>query len=318
MSMNFKNGKEHIYDMIIVGGGPAGYTTAIYAARAGFDAVVIEMMSPGGQMALTNEIDNYPGFENGIDGFTLGEKMKKGAERFGVKSIFTKVRELNLSGEIKKLSVSSGKDMYARSIVIATGARRRELGLPREKELIGRGVSYCASCDGMFFKDKSVLVVGGGNSAAIDALLLCRVCKNVILIHRKSSLRATKIYKDLLMQKENLTFYGDSTLTEILGDDKVCGARIRDVRSGEERVIECEGIFIAIGRIPASDLVIGKLKTDDYGYISADESTKTEIEGVFAAGDVRTKAVRQIVSAVADGAAAVHYAEEYLSRQKQQ
>ena len=303
---------EHIYDMIVVGGGPGGYTAALYAARAGLDTVILEKLSAGGQMALTEQIDNYPGFEDGIDGFSLGEKMKRGTERFGVETKLAEVLSLDLSGTVKKAETSEGP-LLARTIVLATGAGPRELGIEGEQELIGKGVNYCAACDGMFYKNKTVVIAGGGNTAAADALILSRICKKVIVVHRRDTLRATKIYHEPLMKAENVEFRWDSEIIELLHDEKVIGIRLRNVKTGEETTLACDGVFVSIGRKPSSELVKDQVKVDPAGYIIADESTRTNIPGVFAVGDVRTKALRQVVTAVADGATAVHYAEEYLS-----
>ena len=303
---------EHIYDMIVVGGGPGGYTAALYAARAGLDTVVLEKLSAGGQMALTEQIDNYPGFEDGIDGFSLGEKMKRGTERFGVETKLTEVLSLDLSGTVKKAETSEGP-LFARTIVVATGAGPRELGIESEQELIGKGVNYCAACDGMFYKNKTVVIAGGGNTAAADALILSRICKKVIVVHRRDTLRATKIYHEPLMKAENVEFRWDSEIIELLHDEKVIGIRLRNVKTGEETTLACDGVFVSIGRKPSSELVKDQVEVDPAGYIIADESTRTNIPGVFAVGDVRTKALRQVVTAVADGATAVHYAEEYLA-----
>ena len=306
------NVTEHIYDMIVVGGGPGGYTAALYAARAGLDTVVLEKLSAGGQMALTQQIDNYPGFEDGIDGFSLGEKMKRGTERFGVETKLTEVLSLDLSGTVKKAETSEGP-LFARTIVVATGAGPRELGIESEQELIGKGVNYCAACDGMFYKNKTVVIAGGGNTAAADALILSRICKKVIVVHRRDTLRATKIYHEPLMKAENVEFRWDSEIIELLHDEKVIGIRLRNVKTGEETTLACDGVFVSIGRKPSSELVKDQVEVDPAGYIIADESTRTNIPGVFAVGDVRTKALRQVVTAVADGATAVHYAEEYLA-----
>ncbi len=303
---------KHVYDMIVVGGGPGGYTAALYAARAGLDTVVLEKLSAGGQMALTEQIDNYPGFEEGIDGFSLGEKMKRGTERFGVETKLTEVLSLDLSGAVKKVQTSEGP-LYTRTIVLATGAGPRELGVADEQELTGKGVNYCAACDGMFYKDKTVVIAGGGNTAAADALILSRICKKVILVHRRDTLKATKIYHVPLMNAENVEFRWDSEITELHHDGKVTGVRLRNVKTGEESALACEGVFVSIGRRPSTELVKGQLELTPEGYVVADESTRTNIPGVFAVGDVRTKALRQVVTAVADGAVAVHYAEEYLA-----
>ena len=304
--------KNHIYDMIIIGGGPGGYTAALYAARAGLDALVLEKLSPGGQMAQTHRIDNYPGFPEGIDGFTLALQMQQQAEAFGAKTEYAEVRQLDLKAQPKQVETDQGLYL-GRTVVLATGAGPRELGLPREKELTSRGVAYCAACDGMFYRDKTVLVVGGGNSAAADALLLSRVAKKVILIHRRDTLRATKIYHEPLRNTLNLELRLNSAITELLGDSKVSGAIVRDLVTGEEAKLDCDGIFISIGRKPATELLAGQVTLDDQGYVAADESTVTDIPGVYAAGDLRTKPLRQIVTAVADGAAAVHAAESYLA-----
>lgn len=303
---------KHVYDMIVVGGGPGGYTAALYAARSGLDTLVLEKLSAGGQMALTEVIDNYPGFEEGIDGFTLAEKMQRQAERFGAKSEYAEVERVDLAASPKVLETSAGV-FYGRTVVLATGAGPRELGLANEAALTGRGVAYCAACDGMRYRGRTVVVVGGGNSAAGDALALSRVAKKVILVHRRDSLRATKVYHEPLMRAENMEFRWNSAATELLGGDRLTGVRLRDLRTGEETQLDCDGVFISVGRKPATELVQGQLELDRGGYIVADETTKTSLPGVYAVGDVRTKPLRQVVTAVADGAMAVHMAEEYLA-----
>ena len=303
---------KHVYDMIVVGGGPGGYTAALYAARSGLDTLVLEKLSAGGQMALTEAIDNYPGFEEGIDGFTLAEKMQHQAERFGAKSEYAEVERVDLAASPKVLETSAGV-FYGRTVALATGAGPRELGLANEAALTGRGVAYCAACDGMRYRGRTVVVVGGGNSAAGDALALSRVAKKVILVHRRDSLRATKVYHEPLMRAENIEFRWNSAVTELLGGDRLTGVRLRDLRTGEETQLDCDGVFISVGRKPATELVQGQLELDRGGYIVADETTKTSLPGVYAVGDVRTKPLRQVVTAVADGAMAVHMAEEYLA-----
>lgn len=302
----------HVYDMIVVGGGPGGYTAALYAARAGLDTLVLEKLSAGGQMALTEEIDNYPGFEEGIDGFTLAEKMQQQAERFGAKSAYAQVERMDLTASPKVLETSEGT-FHARTVVLATGANPRELGLPHEAALTGRGVAYCAACDGMRYKGKTVVVVGGGNSAAADAMLLSRIAQKVILVHRRDTLRATKIYHEPLMQAENLEFRWNSVVTELLHEDKLTGIKLKNINTGEEDTIPCDGVFISVGRKPATEPVQGQLELDRSGYIIADETTATNLPGVYAVGDVRTKPLRQVVTAVADGATAIHMAEEFLA-----
>ncbi len=305
---------EHIHDMIIVGGGPGGYTAALYAARAGLDAALLEALAPGGQMALSHQIDNYPGFEEGIDGFSLAVKMQKEAERFGAQTRLAQVQQADLAANPKVLETSEGT-FYAKTVVLATGASPRELGVPGEQELTGRGVHYCADCDGMFYKGKIVVVVGGGNTAAQDAALLSRIAQKVILVHRRDTLRATKIYHKPLLEAENVEFRWNSVVEQFVQvEGKLTGVQLRNVNIGEESVVDCDGVFVSIGRKPASDLARGQLELDEHGYIVADESTKTSIPGVYAVGDVRTKQVRQVVTAVSDGAAAVHAAEEYLAQ----
>lgn len=299
-----------IYDMIIIGGGPAGYTAALYAARAGIDTLIIERMSIGGQMALTDIIDNYPGFEEGIDGFTLGMKMKAGAERFGAKTEYTEVIEVSLTEEPRRIVTASG-EFFAKTVVIATGANPAELGIDGEQALIGRGLHYCAHCDGRFYKDKIVAVVGGGNSAAADALYLSHLAKKVYVIHRRDSLRATKIYHAPLMKAENVEFVWDSRVVDYIADGRIRGVVIENLKSGERKELPIDGIFVSIGRKPATEL-FSDIHKDESGYIVANEDTKTNIDGVFAVGDVRTKVLRQVVTAVGDGAVAAHFAGEYL------
>lgn len=303
---------EHIYDMIIIGGGPGGYTAALYATRAGLDVLLLERLSAGGQLALTHQIDNYPGYDEGIYGYALAEKMQSGAHRFGAKTKYTEVTGVKLDSSIKEVYTWEGT-FLAKTVVLSTGANPRELGIDREQEFVGRGVHYCAACDGMFYRNKTVVVVGGGNSAAADALILSRICKQVIIVHRRDSLRSTKIYHEPLMQAENVSFVWNSTPAQLVLGEKLQGLIVTDVQSGKEQTIPCDGIFVSIGRKPATDLVAGQLVLDDSGYVLADESTRTNIPGVFAVGDVRTKALRQVVTAVADGAVASHYAEEYLA-----
>lgn len=301
-----------VYDMIVIGGGPGGYTAALYGARAGLSVLVLERLSAGGQMALTHKIDNYPGFEDSIDGFELGMKMQQQSQSFGAETKMAEVKSLKLNAKPKVVSTTEG-DFYGKTVVLATGAEPRLLGVPMEQELTGRGVHYCAACDGMFYRGKTVVIVGGGNSAAAEALVLSRVAKKVILVHRRDILRAEKASAAALEKAENVEFRWNSTVTELLFDGKITGVRLWNVNTGAEDTVECDGVFVSIGRKPASGLVKGQIALDDAGYVVADETTRASIPGVYAAGDVRTKAVRQIVTAVADGASAAHFAEEYLS-----
>ena len=301
-----------LYDMIVIGGGPGGYTAALYAARAGLSVLLLEKFSIGGQMAQSHQIDNYPGFEEGIDGFSLGEKMRQQAERFGALTRLEEVTALHLTEKIKTVQTTEGS-YQAKTVVIATGADPRLLGIPREQELTGRGVHYCAACDGMFYRGKTVLVVGGGNTAAAEALLLSRIAQKVILVHRRDSLRATQIYHKPLTEAENVEFCWNSAVTELQAEKRVTGVTVKELQSGEETLLPCDGVFVSIGRVPATELAKNQLTLDESGYILADESTCTNLPGVFAVGDVRQKALRQVVTAVSDGAVAAHQAEAYLA-----
>lgn len=299
------------YDVIVIGGGPAGYTAALYTVRAGLSTLVIEKLYAGGQINETTQIDNYPGFPDGIDGFTLGQKLQQGAQRFGAETKNTEVVAVKLQGSEKVVETLDG--IYrARAVVVATGAGHKHLGLAKEQELVGKGVAYCAACDGNFYRGKTVAVVGGGNSAAADALLLSRIAAKVILIHRRDSLRATKIYHEPIKERENVEFRWNSKVTELSHEEKLTGVKIQNVLTGQEEDIAVDGVFISIGRKPATELFAGELALDEGGYIIAGESTQTEVPGVYAAGDVRTKKVRQIITAAADGASAAHHIEEYL------
>jgi len=306
---------EHVFDMIIIGGGPAGYTAALYASRAGLDTLIIERISAGGQMVITDIIDNYPGFDEGIEGYLLGMKMQAGAERFGAKTEYSEVIDTDLSAKIKKITTTSGS-FYSKTVVIATGANPRELGIEGENDLIGRGLHYCAHCDGNFYKGKTVIVVGGGNTAASDALYLSHLAKKVYLVHRRDTLRATQIYHEPLMRADNVEFIWNSTVIDYIVNSKVTGVKVKNLITDTITEISADGVFVSIGRKPASELFKNELILDDSGYIIADETTKTNIDGVFAAGDIRTKALRQVVTAVSDGAVAVHFAEEYLASEK--
>lgn len=306
---------RHLYDVIIIGGGPGGYTAALYAARAGLDTLVLEKLSAGGQMALTTQIDNYPGFDETVDGFTLGEKMQKAAERFGAKTVIAEVDGVHLQGSEKAIHTNEGI-FSAKTVILAMGANPKKLGLPDEKRWTGKGLHYCAACDGMFYKGKTVVVVGGGNSAAADALLLSRICKKVIVVHRREQLRATKVYHQPLMQAKNVEFQWNQTVKAVVSQDesgKMTGVRLEDVQTGEEKEVACDAVFVSVGRAPATQMLETQVVLDENGYIIADESTKTNLPGVFAVGDIRKKALRQIVTATADGANAAYAVEEYLA-----
>ena len=303
---------EKFYDLVILGGGPGGYTAALYGARAGLKVAVIERLSAGGQMALTHQIDNYPGFPEGIDGYSLAEKMQSQAHRFGAETIYAEVKKADLLSDPKKLETDRDV-IFGKAVILATGANPRPLGLPEEAELVNRGVAYCAACDGMFYRGKTVVVVGGGDTAAADTLLLSRICKEVHLVHRRDSLRATKIYHEPIQKAENVVLHWNTTVEKILHEKKVTGLVLKNTKTGEDETIACEGVFVSVGRIPNTELFASQLKLDNGGYVVAGEDTCTGIPGVYAVGDVRTKALRQVVTAVSDGAVAAHQAEEFLS-----
>lgn len=302
------------YDVVIIGGGPAGYAAALYCARADLSVAVIEKLAPGGQMGTTDMVDNYPGFPEGINGFELGMQMQQGAERFGVVTEYTEVTKVSLAERPKVIETADGV-YHAKTVILATGASPRELNLTDERELRGRGVSYCATCDGMFFKGKDVVIVGGGNTAVADALFLSKICGKVYLVHRREELRASKTYMDSLEDTTNIEFVWNSMVTEIQHKENVTGVKVQNKNTKEEREIPCDGIFVAIGNVPNTGLMEGQIDLED-GYVSADETTRTNIPGVFAIGDVRKKPLRQIVTAVADGAVASKFAEEYLTFEK--
>ena len=305
-----KETEKHLYDTIIIGGGPGGYTAALYAARAGLDTLVVERLSAGGQMALTHQIDNYPGFVDGIGGYELAEQMQRQAERFGAQTRNAQVQSVDLRGNPKVVETSEGT-FYARTVMLATGANPRELGLPEEKELVGRGVAYCAACDGMAYRGKTVAVAGGGNSAVADALMLAKLCAKVYLIHRRDTLTASKVYLKAL-RENGIEILWNSRVTRLLHDGRLTGVELAEVNTDRRSKLACDGLFVAIGRIPDTGLAAGQAATDSSGYLVADETTRTSIPGVFAVGDLRTKPMRQIVTAAADGAVASRFVEEYL------
>lgn len=297
--------------MIIIGSGPAGLSAAIYAQRARLNTLVIEReYISGGQVVNTYEVDNYPGLP-GINGFELGMKFREHADKLGTEFVNAEVTQLELSSKVKK--VITEEEVYeAKTIVIATGARHRKLGIPGEEELGGMGVSYCATCDGAFFKDHTVAVVGGGDVAVEDAIFLSRGCEKIYLIHRREELRAVKSLQERLFACNNVEFLWNTEVVKIYGEDHIECIGIRNKKTGEKKTMDIEGIFIAVGTIPNSDLVKGKLQTDEQGYIIAGEDCITNVEGVYAAGDVRKKMMQQIITAAADGANAVNSAQRYL------
>lgn len=302
-----------VCDLAIIGAGPAGMTAALYASRSGLTVSVFERMLPGGQLAQTEQIDNYPGFPQGANGFELAFSMFQQAERFGITHVGEEVLSVDFTCEPKQIVTASG--VYrAKSVVIATGARPRLLDVPREAELQGRGVSYCATCDGGFFRGKTVAVVGGGNTAAADVIYLSRICEKVYLIHRRDKLRATAIYHKRLQDLPNVEFVWNAEVRELVEQDgMLAGVRVELAEAGETRDIPCDGLFVAIGNRPNTEFLEGSLQLDDVGYVVTDDSCATAVSGVYAAGDVRIKTLRQVVTAVSDGALCASEAAEYLA-----
>ncbi len=304
-----------IYDLAIVGGGPAGLTAYLYAARARLNTVLIEKLSPGGQVLVTDFVENYPGFPEGLPGWELMDRFVAHVKKLGLNQVRDEVTGLEFEGELKKLLLASGKSLLSRTVIIATGAKPNQLGVPGEKELAGKGVSYCATCDGPFFRDQVVAVVGGGNTAVQEAIFLTKFARQVFLIHRRDKLRAQKILQERAFANEKITFIWDSVVTEILGQEKVEAVKVKNRKTGEEKVLQVDGVFIFVGIRPQSDFVKGVLKLDERGFIVTDAEMRTEVPGVFAAGDVRSKACRQIVTAAGDGATAAYMAEHFLATQ---
>lgn len=303
--------KKDVLDLIIIGAGPAGLAAAIYAARAELSFIIIEKeMMSGGQIINTYEVDNYPGLK-GSNGFDLAVKFKEHCEALGVTFQTGKVTELVTEGDIKSVTLADGSVWYAKTLLMATGAGHRMLDAKGEKELAGFGVSYCATCDGAFFRNKETAVIGGGDVAIEDALFLARICKKVTLVHRRQEFRAAKGLVNRLAQCENVEFVLDCTVEEIYGNGIVEGIRVKNKVTGEEKEIPLQGVFVAVGMEPNTTLLEGKVELE-HGYIKAGEDCKTSVPGVFAAGDVRTKPLRQIVTATADGAVAVQSIEQYL------
>ena len=304
-----------MYDIIIIGSGPAGLSAAIYAQRACLDTIVIEKNGiSGGQVLNTWEVDNYPGFP-GVTGFELSRQFREHANKLGARVVQDEVVQVELSGNVKKV-VCEEETYEARCVILASGAHHRTLEVPGEEELRGAGVSYCATCDGAFFKGKTVAVVGGGDVAIEDAIFLSRGCEKVYLIHRRNQLRGAESLQRELFARPNIEVIWDSEVTRILGEDQVESVHLKNTENGEKRNLPVEGLFVAVGVVPCTTLIKGQVALDDFGYVKAMEDCVTNIPGVFAAGDLRTKPMKQIVTAVADGANAVNSARNYLTKKE--
>mgnify|MGYP000512739087 CR=1 FL=1 len=301
------------WDVAIIGAGPAGLSAGLYCARAKLSTVIIEKMYPGGQAALTHKIENYPGFTEGINGAELTENMKKQAEKFGANIINGEVQGIEKQGD-KFLINLKNETLEASSVILAMGAQARKLGIEDEERFVGKGISYCATCDGAFYVGSPVAMVGGGDTAIEEALFLTRFASKIYVIHRRDQLRATKILQERSFKNEKIEFIWNSIVKGIKGDPMVQEVLLEDVKTGEQRTLSVDGLFVAIGWEPNTGIVKDLLKLDDQGYIITDENMQTDIPGLFAAGDVRKKPLRQVVTAVADGAIAAVSAEKYLDR----
>ncbi len=310
-------GVSDVRNVIIIGSGPAGYSAALYAARADLKPLVFEgSVTAGGALMTTTDVENYPGFPDGVLGPDLMDSMRKQAERFGAELVADDVTDVDLRSD-PKVVTASGETYLATSVIIATGSKHRELDVPGEKRLVGHGVSSCATCDGFFFRGKDIAVVGGGDSALEEAIFLTRFANSVILIHRRDALRASKIMQDRALANPKIRFLWNSQVLEVLGEDRITGARIRDTKTGDESVVELGGLFVAIGHDPRSELFSGQLKTDPDGYLKVENpTTRTAITGVFACGDVVDRTYRQAVTAAGTGCAAALDAERFLASQE--
>jgi len=307
------------YEIIIIGGGPSGMTAGIYSARARMKTLLFEKMACGGQILVTDIIENFPGFPEGIKGPDLAEWIFRQAKRYGLEVETAEVVGISLKKEEKGLfavSLSPGRKAQALSLIISTGAKWNSLDVPGEKELTGRGISYCATCDGPLFKNKDVVVVGGGNSALEDALFLTKFAKAVTIVHRRGLLRATKILQERAFANDKVKVKFNSVAIEMLGVKKIEGVKIKDVNTGKDEILKCDGVFVLIGMTPNSEMAKGILKLDEQGYIITDDDMRTSVDGIFACGDVRKKTLRQVVTATGDGATAAFSAQHYVERIK--
>jgi len=306
---------DDVRNVIIIGSGPAGYTAAVYSARANLHPLLFEgSVTAGGALMTTTDVENYPGFSDGIMGPALMEEMRKQAARFGTEIVSDDVVSVELTGDIKTVTTGGGNTHRARSVILAMGSGYRELGLPNEKRLSGHGVSWCATCDGFFFRGQEIVVVGGGDSALEEATFLTKFANKVTLVHRREELRASKIMADRALANDKIEFAWNSEVVDVIGDDKVSGVRLRDTQTGEEREIAATGLFVAIGHDPRSELIKGQIELDDAGYVTVNgRTTTTNLPGVFASGDLVDHTYRQAVTAAGTGCAAALDAERYLA-----
>lgn len=301
-------------DIAIIGGGPAGLSAGLYAARGGANAALYEALFTGGQAVKTHRIDNYPGFADGVEGFELGMKLEQHAARFGLPVEYAGVARLELSDDVKRIELSDGRTVETKALILAMGAKPRTLGLAREEELIGSGVSYCATCDGAFFKDRPVAVVGGGDTAVSDALYLARFASRVYVVHRRDALRAAKVLQEAAFREEKIEFVYDSVPEAFCGETAVEGLSVKHVKTGSPRMLAVSAVFVAVGIVPETALVRGQVELDAAGAIVTDAQMRCSVPGVFAAGDVRNTPLRQVVTACADGAVAATSALDYLAQ----
>ncbi|GBE06753.1 thioredoxin reductase [bacterium BMS3Abin10] len=307
-----------LFDTVIIGGGPAGLTAGLYTSRARLKTLLIERGLPGGQVMTTELVENYPGFEEGIMGPELSAKMEKQARKFGLEIVQDSVREISLDGKTKKIILEEGRQYEAKSVILCTGAHPRLLGVKGEGELRGKGVSYCATCDGAFFKGQKIAVVGGGNSAVEEALFLTKFAKEVHVIHRRDQLRADRIVQERAFANEKIKFIWDSVVEEIRGDEEVTSLLIKNRKTQQESVLDVQGIFIYVGYIPNTEFLSGFITLDEEGYIVTDHNMATSVPGVFAAGDVRANSVKQISVAVGSGTTAAISAAKYIEENFQE
>lgn len=306
---------DRAYDVIIIGGGPAGLSAGLYAARARLSTLLIEKGILGGQIANVEHVENYPGFPEGISGFQLGQAMHQQATKYGLETVAAEVTAIELAEKGKVVKTTEG-EYLAKVLIMATGAEPNRLGVPGEERLLGHGVSYCATCDGPLFRDKVVAVIGGGDSAVEEGLILTRFASKVILIHRRDQLRASKLHQQRAFANQKMEFLWDTVVEEIIGDDKVKGLSLRNVKTGERSTLEVSGVFIYVGLHPNTEFLRGLLRLDVQGHIVINEEMQTEIAGIFAAGDIRQNSPRQVITAAGDGATASLSAEKFLSEQR--